>query len=198
MRPLILASASAIRAELLRRAGVSVDVMPARIDEEALRESLLAEGASPRDIADALAEHKALKIARRQGEALVLGCDQVLEFEGHVLGKAGTVPEARARLQALRGRTHRLFSAAVLYDRGEPVWRHVAEARLTMRDFSDSYLENYMSGVSDVLTSTVGAYAVEDLGIRLFEKIEGDHFAILGLPLVELLNVLARRGDIAA
>jgi septum formation protein len=196
MRLVILASQSQVRADLLRRAGLAVHVEPAWIDEAEMRRALQAEGASPRDIADALAEAKALKAARRHPEGLVLGCDQVLEFEGGALGKPQDIDEARTRLLALRGRMHRLWTAAVLYDRAEPVWRHVAEAKLTMRAFSDDWLETYMSTAGWPLTGTSGAYAVEELGIRLFDRIEGDHFAILGLPLLPLLAVLTRRGDI--
>lgn len=196
MRPLILASASTIRAELLRRAGVPVQVQPARIDEEALRASLEAEGAQPRDVADALAEHKALKIAARAPEGLVLGCDQVLAFQGQVLGKPADPAQARARLATLRGQTHQLLTAAVLYDRGRPVWRHLAEARLTMRPFSDPFLDEYLAAAGDALLTTTGGYALEGAGSRLFATVEGDYFAILGLPLIELLNALARRGDI--
>lgn len=196
MRPMILASASTIRAELLRRAGVQVQVQPARIDEEALRASLEAEGAQPRDVADALAEHKALKIAARAPEALVLGCDQVLAFQGQVLGKPADPSQARARLAALRGQSHQLLTAAVLYDRGRPVWRHLAEARLTMRAFSDAFLDEYLAAAGDALLTTTGGYALEGAGSRLFAAVEGDYFAILGLPLIDLLNALARRGDI--
>lgn len=198
MRLLILASSSPTRATLLSRAGVTFQAMPARIDEESLRAGLQADGVGPRDVADAMAEHKALKIARRHPEALVLGCDQILEFEGQCLGKPATLSGARERLIALRGRTHRLFTAAVLYDRGQPVWRHVTRADLTMRAFSDEFLDDYLARLGDEALHTVGAYAVEDYGIRLFDRIEGDLFGILGLPLVDLMAVLARRGDISA
>lgn len=196
MSPLILASASTIRAELLRRAGLDILVQPARIDEEALRASLEAEGAPPRDVADALAEHKALKIARRAPEALVLGCDQVLAFQGRILGKPTDPAAARARLTELRGETHELLTAAVLYDRGQPVWRHLAQARLTMRPFSDAFLDRYLQDAGPDLLNTTGGYALEGTGSRLFAAVQGDHFGILGLPLIELLNALARRGDI--
>ncbi|MFN4101673.1 MAG: Maf family protein, partial [Pararhodobacter sp.] len=138
MSVLTLASGSTIRAALLRDAGLAIDMRPARIDEDNLRESLLAEGASPHDLADALAEQKALKIATRL-PGLVLGCDQILECEGRIFAKPASPQDARAQLDALRGRTHRLHSAAVLYAGGEPVWRHVSTPRLTMRDFSDAF-----------------------------------------------------------
>ena len=196
MRVVILASQSQVRADLLRRAGLQIQVEPARIDEEEMRRALQAEGASPRDMADALAEAKALKAARRHPDGLVLGCDQVLDLDGEAMGKPQDTAAARARLLALRGRMHRLWTAAVLYDRAEPVWRHVAEAKLTMRAFSDDWLDSYLATAGWPLTGTAGGYAVEDLGIRLFDRVEGDHFGILGLPLLPLLAALTRRGDI--
>jgi septum formation protein len=196
MRTLILASQSEVRLSLLRRAGLVVEPVAARVDEEALREGLQAEGAGPRDLSDALAEHKAQKVAARRPDALVLGCDQVLDLDGVALGKPADRDAARARLLQLRGRTHRLWSAAVLYDRGQPVWRHIAEARLTMRDFTDGWLESYLDQAGWALTGTTGGYAIEEMGVRLFQRIEGDQFGILGLPLVELLVALTRRGDI--
>jgi septum formation protein len=198
MRPLILASSSPIRAELLRRAGLVFQVVPARVDEVALRDGLLAEGATPRDIADAVAEFKAQRVALRQGGALVLGCDQVLELDGQVLGKPENLQAARDRLLLLRGRSHRLFSAAVLYEGDRPIWRHVSEARLTMRLFSHDFLDWYLEMAGPDILQTVGGYAVESLGVRLFDRIDGDQFGILGLPLVELLATLSRRGDITA
>ena len=197
MKPLVLASSSPIRAALLRNAGLAFEVIAPRVDEAALREALVAEGASPRDLADALAEHKVLKVAARAPGALVLGCDQVLDLGGQPLGKPRDLTEARARLLALRGRAHRLWTAAVLYDDGAPVWRHIDEALLTMRAFSEDWLDAYLAQASWELTGTSGGYAIEGLGLRLFERIEGDHFAILGLPLLPLLTAMARRGDIA-
>ncbi len=194
---LILASASEIRASLLRNAGLDIVLRPARIDEENLRESLLAEGATPHDLADALAEHKALRIAARDPQALVLGCDQILECEGRLFAKPVTPEDARAQLAFLRGRTHRLHTAAVLYAQGEPVWRHVATPRLTMRAFSDAFLEAYLAAHWEDIRHCVGCYQIEGPGIRLFERIEGDLFAIQGLPLLELLTILTQRKDIA-
>lgn len=198
MRSLILASASPVRADLLRRAGLRVEVRPARIDEPALREALQAEGASPRDLSDALAEEKARKVAGQCPEGLVLGCDQVLDLDGLALGKPADAAAARARLMALRGRMHRLWTAAVLYDRGRPVWRELAEARLWIRPFTEAWLAEYLERAGWALTATAGGYAVEEIGVQLFERIEGDHFAILGLPLLPLLVALRRRGDLPA
>jgi septum formation protein len=196
MPVLTLASASTIRAELLRRAGIDFDIRPARIDEDALRQALQAEGAGPRDVADALAEQKALRIAHRHPETLVLGCDQVLECDGALFSKPRSPEEARAQLARLRGRTHRLYSAAVLCQQGQPIWRHVSAPQLTMRDFSDAFLDDYVTHNWPEVRHCVGVYQIEGPGIRLFERVAGDHFAILGLPLLELLSVLTRRGDI--
>lgn len=195
---LILASASPIRLSLLRAAGVVAEARPVAVDEETIRHSLEAEGAHPRDIADTLAEMKARKRADKDPDALVLGCDQVLEFDRRAWGKAETLDAARAQLQALRGQTHRLLSAAVVYDRGEPVWRHVGEVRLTMRSFSDAYLDDYLSRNWDSVRHAVGCYKLEEEGARLFSRIDGDYFTVLGLPLLPLLGWLADRGMIAS
>lgn len=196
MSVLILASASTTRAQLLRNAGLEVAVEPARIDEAALRRALEAEGAGARDIADALAEHKALRIARRHDRALVLGCDQILECDGAIFAKPETPDDARAQLLRLRGRTHHLHTAAVLFHRRQPVWRHVSTPELTMRDFSAAFLDDYVARNWPAIGQSVGGYQIEGAGIRLFARIAGDHFAILGLPLLELLACLTRRGDI--
>lgn len=194
---LILASASTARAGLLRAAGIDVDQHPARIDEEAIRHALAAEGASPRDQADTLAELKARRVAGRFPDAVVIGADQVLDLDGKVLAKPGDIDAARAQLQSLRGKTHRLLSAVVLYEQGAPVWRHVGEVRLTMRQFSDAFLDDYLTreaGLCDV----VGAYKLESRGARLFETVAGDYFTVLGLPLIPLLGYMGQRGMILA
>lgn len=193
---ILLASTSEIRLSLLRAAQVPVTDRPARIDEEAIRIALEAEGASPRDLADTLAEMKARKIAEKEPGALVLGCDQVLEMKRRVFAKPESPEDARAQLRDLRGQTHRLLSAAVLYENGQPVWRHVSEARLTMRDISDSYLDDYLTRNWDSIRHAVGCYKLEEEGVRLFSAIEGDHFTILGLPLLPLLAYLGIRGII--
>lgn len=198
MTDLILASASRIRAELLARAGVDVTLQPARIDEEAIRAALESEGASPRDQADTLAEMKAQKVAARCPGAVVIGCDQVLDFKGQVFGKPGDLAEARTQLSALRGQTHKLLSAVVLYEGEKPVWRFVGEVRLTMRDFSDSYLDGYLARNGASVLESVGGYKLEEEGVRLFSSIQGDYFTVLGLPMVALLSYLAQRGMIEA
>jgi septum formation protein len=196
MRPLLLASASPIRLQLLRNAGLEVTAQPARIDEDAIRQGLQADAASPRDIADALAEMKARKLAEKNIDALVLGCDQILAFKGRVFGKPETPDEARDQLSEFRGQTHQLISALVLYDGGKPIWRHMSEAKLTMRPLSDSYLDDYISRNWQSLRESVGGYKLEEEGIRLFFTIEGDYFSILGLPILPLLGYLGTRGFI--
>lgn len=181
---------------MLSAANVSFEVEKPRIDEEMIRASMEAEGAPPRDIADLLAELKARKISERRPGALVLGSDQVLEFEGKAFGKPETRDDALAQLNRLRGKTHRLLSAAVLVKDGKPVWRHVGVVRLTMRDFSDPYRDAYLDRNWPGLSESVGGYKLEEEGVRLFSKVEGDYFNVLGLPLLELLGFLSLRGDI--
>jgi len=194
---LLLASSSAIRLHLLREAGVNITSHAARIDESAIMAALQSEGAPAREIADTLAEMKARKIAMRFQDDTVIGCDQTLAFNARTLSKPESLQDARAQLLALRGQTHTLFSAVVLYHRAEPVWRHVGEAHLTMRSFSDSYLDDYLARNWDSIRTSVGGYKLEEEGVRLFSAIGGDHFTILGLPLLPLLVQLGLRGEIA-
>lgn len=196
MTLLLLASSSTVRASLLRNAGLVIEVRPARIDEAAIIESLLAEGASPSDIADALAEHKALRIARLAPDALVLGCDQLLECEGQLFSKPTSPEDAGRQLRSLAGRSHVLHTAAVLYSRGQPVWRHLATPRLTMRSLSDGWLDGYIARNWNSIRHCVGCYQIEGEGIRLFQTIEGDLFSIQGLPLLPLLDILLTRQEI--
>lgn len=193
---IILASGSEIRADLLRKACVDFTVQVARVDEDMIRASLEAEQAPPRDIADTLAELKAQRVAAKHPEALVIGCDQVLAFNQTVFTKPATPDDALAQLKTLRGQKHQLLSAAVIYGEGKPLWRHVGVVRLHMRDVSDAYLAEYVDRNWDSIRHAVGAYKLEEEGVRLFSRIEGDYFNVLGLPLVELLSYLTLRGTL--
>lgn len=194
--PIILASGSTIRAQLLKNAGVPFTVQIARVDEDTMKRALLAEDAAPRDIADALAEMKARKVSDKSPGAMVLGCDQVLDFEGRLLSKPKTPEDALAQLKAMRGKRHMLLSAAVIYQDGEPIWRHVGQVRLRMRMSSDAYLRDYVDRNWDSIRHAVGAYKLEEEGARLFATIDGDYFNVLGMPMLELLNYLAVKGVI--
>ena len=196
--PIILASSSEIRATLLRTAGVPFTTEKPRVDEEMIRASLEAEEASPRDIADFLAEAKARKVSLKANGAMVIGCDQVLDFDGSVMSKPADPSACLAQLTALRGKTHRLLSAAVIYKDGEPLWRHVGVVRLTMREFSDDYLRDYVDRNWESVRWSVGGYKLEEEGVRLMSRIEGDYFNVLGLPMIELLNYLTVRGALPA
>jgi len=193
---LILASSSQIRMHLLNAAAVPFTVSPVRIDEETIRRALEAENARPRDIADTLAEMKARKVAERHPQDLVLGCDQVLDLKGKVLSKPDSPQMALDQLTQLRGQSHKLLSAAVLYHEAKPIWRFIGEARLTMRSVSDTYLSDYIERNWESIRHSVGAYKLEEEGSRLFSAVDGDYFTVLGLPLLPLLGYLGDRGFI--
>lgn len=196
MPPIILASGSEIRAEILRRACVPFEVITASVDEEMVKMSMLAEQASPRDIADALAEAKARKVALKHTDRLVVGCDQVLDFDGDLLSKPETEAEAFEQLVALSGGRHQLFSAAVIYEDGKPVWRVVGRVRLSMHQHSHDWLRTYVSRNWESIRHTVGCYKLEEEGVRLFSQIDGDYFNVLGMPLLQLLSYLRLRGTL--
>ncbi len=198
MSGFILASGSTTRAQLLAQAGIAFDVVPARIDEEAVKASLRAEGAPLARVPEVLAEMKALRVSAQQPEALVLGADQILAFEDRVISKSDDVAGARRLLQALRGREHRLIGAAVLAKGGSAIWRHVETATLTMRNFGDAFLDDYLAREGEAALSSVGCYRLEGPGVQLFSSIKGDYFSILGLPLLPLLAALRQHGVIRA
>jgi len=193
---LVLASGSQIRQTLLRNAGIAFETAPVRVDEDAIRQAMTAEGAGPRDIADALAEHKARRGSQKDPDALVLGCDQVLSFRNRILAKPQSATDARAQLDALNGQTHQLLSAAVICQHGAPLWRHVGVVRLTMRAVAPEYLDDYVARNWDSIRHAVGGYKLEQEGVRLFQRIDGDYFNVLGLPLLELLGYLTVKGVI--
>ena len=194
---IVLASASQVRRTLLTAAGLDVAVDPAAVDEAAVKASLAAEGVGPSEIAEALAELKASRVSPGHPGRLVIGADQILECEGRSFDKPADRAAARLQLATLRGRRHSLFSAVVVLRDGQRLWHHVGRADLTMRAFSESFLESYLDRAGSAATASVGAYQLEGLGAQLFQRIEGDYFTILGLPLLPLLDFLRGVGEIA-
>ncbi|WP_375260284.1 Maf family protein [Palleronia sp.] len=195
---LVLASRSQTRRALFAAARVPVEIEDAKVDEASIRDALMAEGVSPRDIADALAEAKARKVAGKRPGDLVLGCDQVLDLDGEILSKPTDPDDAITQIAALSGRRHMLHSAVVAYEDGAPVWRHVGTVRLVMRQLTPNYIEDYVGRNWDDIRHAVGGYQVEAEGMRLFAAIEGDFFTVQGLPMLPLLSWLTLRGIVPA
>jgi septum formation protein len=194
--PIVLASTSATRQRMLREAGLAFESQPPGVDEDEVKLSLMGSKAGAAQIAETLAELKALRVSSRRPDALVIGADQVLDCNGTMFDKPPDLDHARAQLVALRGKTHVLATSVCVAQNGARLWHHNAQARLTMRPFSDAFLNRYMtSGGADLLGS-VGAYRLEGLGAQLFSRIDGDFFTILGLPLLALLDFLRGRGAI--
>ena len=195
---LLLASKSEARREMLRAAGVTFESVAAEVDEEEAKAGLVAAGFEPRDLAEMLAEMKARSVAEA-GNALVLGVDQVLEQDnGEMLSKPASRADAFAQLRTLSGRTHHLHSAAVVIERGERVWGATETASLSVRPLSDAFLDDYLDREYDAIRWTVGGYRIEGLGVQLFDEVQGSHFAVLGLPLIPLLDFLRGRGLLVA
>jgi nucleoside triphosphate pyrophosphatase len=192
---LVLASKSSARAAVLRGAGLSFEQITAGVDEESIKASLRVEGASCAKQADLLAETKALKVSIAH-PGVILGADQMLDLDGRAFDKPANREEARENLKALRGKTHILQTALVACVEGVAVWRHLAQPRLRMRNFSDEFLETYLDQTLPDALSSVGAYQLEGRGSQLFDRIDGDYFSILGLPLLPLLQWLRDRGTI--
>ena len=191
---LVLASSSRTRARMLQAAGVAIEIAAPAIDEPELMASLRESGAAVDRAAEVLAEMKAKRVATRFPGRLVLGCDQMLECEGVWLDKARNRDHAREQLQMLRGRPHHLVTSAVLVRDEQRLWHHTERAELRFRDFSDHFLEEYLDAAGDAILSSVGAYQLEGLGAQLFERVEGDFFTILGLPLLPVLAILREHG----
>ena len=194
---LILASASASRIAMLQSAGLTLKQEPAGVDEDMVKRSLKAEGADAAHVALTLGDLKAQQISRRNPDAFVIGADQMLECNGVWFDKPPDLDHARGHLQALRGKTHQLITAAVIVRAGGRIWQHVDRASLTMRDFSDGFVDAYLAKTGEEVCSTVGAYRLEGLGAQLFSRVEGDFFTILGLPLLPLLDFLRGHGIVA-
>ena len=196
--PIILASASTARNRMLKAAGIETTIQPADIDEEAVRNALSTPGDTmpPADIALVLAEAKASEIARLNPQSLVIGADQVLALESEIFSKPDSIADAHRQLKLLRGRTHELHSAVCCVRGEDTLWRYTDSASLTVRDFSDAFLQEYLNIEGAEVCSSVGAYQLEGRGAQLFSKIAGDYFTILGMPLLPLLNFLREEGSL--
>lgn len=191
---LILASASTIRADLLRNAGVEIKVAPVRVDEQATKSSLLGENASHRDIADALADLKARRGSSKHINHLVLGADQVLSFKDRLLDKPKSKADLTKQLTDLSGQVHNLYSAAVIYENDKPQWRFIGQAQMIMRNLSPEFITDYVTANWEDAQHCVGGYQLEGPGAQLFSRVQGDYFSVLGLPLMEILGYLRTRG----
>lgn len=193
---LILASTSPFRKAMLASAGLQFEAVAPDVDERAAEKPLEESGVTPEEVALILAEAKAVDVSERYPDALVLGCDQTLSLGDEVLHKAADMEEARRRLLVLSGKSHELNSAAVLAKNGTAIWRYVGIAKLTMRQLDPAFVGRHLAAAGDKVLSSVGAYQIEGQGIQLFEKIEGDYFTIVGLPLLDVLKELRRLGVI--
>ena len=190
--PIILASGSRARNEMLQNVGLEFQKIPADIDEGTILKSMHEEGASPENIAVKLADEKALHISKQNPDALVIGSDQVLEQDAEIFQKASDLAEARAKLEKLKGKTHQLISSVSVVQNGEVLWRECDTASLTMHDFDDAFLDEYLQSAGEDILACVGAYAFEKHGAWLFKEIDANYFTILGMPLLPLLAYLAK------
>jgi len=193
---ILLASSSPIRKLLLERANVLFKSVKPNIDEESVKASLLMEQYNAREIADALAELKASKISSMNPDSLVIGCDQILELEGTILKKPVSKEKAIEQILTMSGKKHVAYSGAVICENGKPVWRFVGKAELYSKHYKEDYVTKYVNRNWESIKETVGGYKIEEEGSRLFIKITGDFFSILGMPLIEINNYLGERGSI--
>lgn len=191
-KPLILASASAARCSMLEKTGISFKAMPADIDEQAIIDTLTSQARDIPLITEQLAQAKARYISKEHPNALVIGSDQTLEFEGKLISKAETPEQGIEKLKLLRGKTHRLFSSVCVVEDGNTIFFHTESARLTMHNFDDAYLNTYAEKDADALTSCVGGYKIEGSGAWLFDTVGGNHYTIMGMPLLPLLAFLRK------
>ncbi len=196
--PLVLASASGVRRRLLENAGLDFQVDAANVDEENLKTAIRAEGGGAGEVAETLAELKAVTVSHRHPQALVIGADQTLDCNGQFFDKPADMDHARGHLTALAGRTHTLHSSVCVVERGARLWHENAAAHLTMWPLSESFIDNYLQRAGADICESVGAYRLEGLGIQLFQRIDGDFFTILGLPLLPLLAYLRQRAVLAS
>lgn len=190
----ILASGSEARAKMLANAGVVFELDPASVDEAAVKSAMKISGANCAEAAEALAATKAQQVSRRHPGSLVIGADQMLLFDDAWLDKPASIADARRQLKKLRGSKHELVSAVCVVNDGIVIWHHVDRARMTVRPFSEAFLEQYLEKMGEGIFATVGGYAVEGIGAQLFSGIEGDYFTILGMPLLPLLDFLRGHG----
>jgi septum formation protein len=196
MTQIILASTSPFRLKMLRDAGLTVDAVPSDIDERAVDATLKDTGVSPAEVASILAEAKAVSVSENHPDAFVIGADQTLSLDDQIFHKPADMEGARRHLLVLSGKTHDLNSAVVIARAGVPLWRTVSVARMTMRKLDPAFIGRHLSHVGAKALQSVGAYQIEGEGIQLFEKIDGDHFTIIGLPLLPLLAALREQGAI--
>lgn len=190
----VLASSSKTRQRILENAGVDFEMVSPRVDEEEIKAAMTAEQSGAADIADVLAEQKARSVSRHRPRDLVIGADQILEMDGRIYSKPLDMPMARETLAVLRGREHRLFSCVCVLRDGQRLWHKADRAKLTMRDFSDEFLDAYLQSIGDRALAGPGSYRIEDVGSQLFSDVSGDYFTILGLPLFPLLDYLRVQG----
>lgn len=195
-QPLVLASQSFSRRAMLDAAGVAYAARPAHVDEDAVKQALLAEGQGPRAVADALAELKALKISQSDPAALVIGSDSVVSVDGRLFDKPASRDNAAEHLRAFSGRTMLLTSAVVLAREGQPVWRHVGEAKLDVWPLSEAFIARYLDAEWPAISGCVGCFRIEGPGVQLFSALHGDYFTILGMPLLPLLGQLRTLGHL--
>ena len=193
---IILASKSKVRALLLKNAGLSFVSVDAAIDEEQVKLSYINAGYTPRDVADVLADMKAKKLSNRFPNQLVIGCDQILSFREQIISKAKNINDLVHQLRVLEGKEHIVYSASVVYINNKPEWRFIGSANMTMRNLSDDFILKYVEDNWKKIQHSVGGYEIESSGARLFSKIDGDHFSVLGIPLLQLIDYLINRGVI--
>lgn len=191
---ILLASGSEIRAQLLQNAGLTIEVKPQKVDEEATKAALLAQEVSHRDISDALAELKARRGSLSDPDKIIIGADQVLSCNGELFDKSKSKIDLKEQLNRLSGQVHTLFSATVIYHQNQPQWRYIGQAQMMMRVLSSEFIDSYVDDNWDTIQHCVGGYQLEGVGAQLFTRVQGDYFSVLGLPLLEILGYFRTQG----